>query len=135
MIASNEELQSTNEELHSVNEELYTVNAEQIRTKGALITSDPLPTLFVDEAQIETVFTNLLQNAMQYCDEIPKIQIQSARDQNEWLIQFSDNGLGIAQKHQERIFTVFQRLGFKEEVDGDCMGLAMARRIIDMGAR
>jgi two-component system CheB/CheR fusion protein len=101
-----------------------------IRSSAAEISSGRLPTLSVDEEQIEVVFTNLIDNAIKYCDEPPRIDISATRAGSDWVICFADNGIGINERHHERIFTVFQRLEFKD-VEGDGMGLAMARRIVE----
>ena len=54
----------------------------------------------------------------------------SRRNGKEWIIGFTDNGIGFAQTHAERIFGLFKRL-YKEEYPGTGLGLAICKRIVE----
>ncbi len=101
---------------------------------GAEIGHDPLPTLPGDEAQLEMLLQNLLDNALKFraptASRPPRIHL-AARDEGElWHFRLSDNGIGIAPQDSERIFAIFQRLHTADEIPGSGIGLAICRRIV-----
>ncbi|MCU4924417.1 PAS domain-containing protein [Halobacteria archaeon AArc-dxtr1] len=104
----------------------------QIEERNAEITADDLPEVAGDDSQLRQVFQNLLGNAIEYSgDELPQIDISSRRDDDQWIISVADNGIGIDQDDQERIFEVFQRLHTHEEHSGTGIGLALSRRVVE----
>jgi signal transduction histidine kinase len=91
-----------------------------------------LPECRGDSAQINQVFSNLLDNAIKYSDAERSgvIQMSGHRDGNESVYCVEDNGIGIAPEHQDRIFEIFQQLA-PREIKGEGMGLTIAHRIIE----
>lgn len=99
---------------------------------GAQVTHDSLPTLLADEDQLKTVVWHLLDNALKYrSEEPPTIHWGAVQQEGEWVITIRDNGIGVLQQHAQDIFVIFRRLGFKEEVEGDGLGLALSKRIVE----
>ncbi|MBC7925771.1 MAG: PAS domain-containing protein [Bryobacteraceae bacterium] len=98
----------------------------------ATITSDPLPSLHADQAQLALIFQHVLTNAMKFrADEAPKIHVSSRPANNGFVeIAIADNGTGIDPQYHERIFGVFKRLVGKE-VPGTGIGLAICRKIVE----
>ncbi|MEM7784830.1 MAG: HAMP domain-containing sensor histidine kinase [Planctomycetota bacterium] len=45
-------------------------------------------------------------------------------------VKIHDNGIGIPDERQDDVFTIFRRLGFKENAPGIGIGLAICRRIV-----
>lgn len=94
---------------------------------------DKLDDCYADAAQMEQVFTNLIANAIKYRvkDRKCKIRIYSEHDSDFTRYYVSDNGIGIALEHQERIFHAFYRVD-TEITEGDGVGLAIVNRAIDL---
>jgi len=91
-----------------------------------------LPTVRADELQLQRAFYELLDNAIKYRADRPlEINIQCKEQSGYWRFEISDNGSGIEERHLERVFVVFQRLGFQPEIAGDGLGLALCKRIIE----
>ena len=102
-----------------------------VKESGATITYDPLPMVEADQTQLSQVFQNLLGNAIKYrSKEPPKIHVGAVRKGDFYEFCVSDNGLGVAPEHHDRIFGVFKRLHGKE-VPGTGIGLAICRKIIE----
>ena len=104
----------------------------QVAESRAKITVQSLPRVLGDASQLSRLFQNLISNAIHYCklDERPRITVKAYQADNEWVFSVSDNGIGIAAEHLERIFQIFQRLD-KTRVDGTGIGLAVCKKIVD----
>ena len=77
------------------------------------------------------LFQNLIGNGIKYhSKENPEIHISADTLDDEYVFSVEDNGIGIDQKHLDRIFTIFQRLHSREEYDGTGIGLAISKRIL-----
>ncbi|MEW4561471.1 chemotaxis protein CheB [Bremerella sp. JC770] len=106
--------------------------SESITSTGATVTHESLPQVQGDEEQLVLCFQELIQNAIKFRDGRPvKIHVGVRVRDDGWLLSFHDNGIGIEQRHYERIFIIFQRLGYKEGADGIGLGLALCRRILE----
>ncbi|MCU4926341.1 PAS domain S-box protein [Halobacteria archaeon AArc-dxtr1] len=103
----------------------------KIAESGAEVTADSLPTVAGDASQLRQVFQNLLENAIEYSTDEPRIHISAERDDERWMLSVSDDGIGIAPDDVERIFEVFERLHTREEYSGTGIGLALCQRIVE----
>jgi chemotaxis family two-component system sensor kinase Cph1 len=82
--------------------------------------------------QLMQVFQNLIANAIKFRGpEAPQIHVAAARRGPEWAFTIKDNGIGIAPEHQERIFSIFQRLHHRAEYPGTGIGLAICKKIVE----
>jgi signal transduction histidine kinase len=98
----------------------------------AVITYSELPVVMGDISQLIQLFQNLIGNAIKYRKATsPAVCIAVCKQENNWLFSISDNGIGIAQQHQERIFQIFQRLHTQKEYSGTGIGLAICQKIVE----
>ena len=103
-----------------------------IKEHDAQITHDPLPCINGDPIQINQLLQNLIGNAIKFHgDKPPKIHISAKKLDNEWLFSIKDNGIGINQRHQQQIFSIFKRLHTREEYPGTGIGLSICKRIVE----
>jgi two-component system NtrC family sensor kinase len=93
---------------------------------------DHLPTLLLEESQIQQVFQNLISNAIKYRSNgmTLRVRVGAERRDGEWLFSVSDNGIGIAAENLETVFGLFNRLQ-QNASSGTGLGLAIARRIVE----
>ena len=88
--------------------------------------------LFASKQDIQSIFTNLIENAIKYSHEAP-INI-SIIDKNEnWSIEVADLGPGIPNSEKSRIFQKFYRLGREETrtSKGTGLGLYIVKKIVE----
>jgi PAS domain S-box-containing protein len=105
--------------------------AEELAASGAEVARRPLPAVRADEAQIEQLLWNLLDNALKFRGpEAPRIEVAAEDGGEQWHFTVRDNGIGIEARDSARIFAVFQRLHAVSEIPGSGIGLAVCRRIV-----
>jgi PAS domain S-box-containing protein len=114
---------------------LNTVMAELAPTigeTGALVRVDPLPTLAAQPIPLIQVFRNLVSNALKFVASgmVPEVAVSAERVADEWRFSVTDNGIGVAARHRERIFGMFKRLHSRTDYSGSGIGLALCKRII-----
>ncbi len=106
--------------------------AFQIKDLGVkLDVSDLLPCIG-DRKQIDQLFSNLLDNALKYLDPNRSgiIKISGYREKKNTIYCIEDNGIGIAQEHQKKIFEIFHQLD-PETSTGEGLGLNIAKKIVE----
>jgi light-regulated signal transduction histidine kinase (bacteriophytochrome) len=104
----------------------------KIQDTNAMVSNEDLPFVVGDEIQISRVFQNLIDNALKFRgEEPPRIHISSKFESGKVIISVSDNGIGINEKFNDRVFTIFQRLHNREDYPGTGIGLAVCKRIIE----
>ena len=77
---------------------------------------------------------NLISNALKFRrkDQEPRVEVVAKRTPADRVrIAVTDNGIGIAPQHQERIFNVFERLHQADDYPGTGIGLAIVKRSIE----
>jgi PAS domain S-box-containing protein len=103
-----------------------------IEESSAVITHDPLPTVWADATQLLQVFQNLIGNAIKFrSTKPPTIHIETVRAADAWVFAVRDNGIGIEPQYAERIFVIFQRLHTRTEYPGTGIGLALCKKIVE----
>jgi light-regulated signal transduction histidine kinase (bacteriophytochrome) len=104
-----------------------------IEESNATVSFDDLPTVVGDATQLTQLFQNLISNAIKFRrkEVLPSIHVSAERKGTKWLLSVCDNGIGIAPKHAERIFLIFQRLHTREEYPGTGIGLAVCKKIVE----
>ncbi|HWI04783.1 MAG TPA: ATP-binding protein, partial [Acidimicrobiales bacterium] len=106
-----------------------------IDSASAVIDVDTLPVVHGDAGELGRVFANLIANAIKFrtAGVLPIVRVRAERGDGEWRFVVSDNGVGIAPQHRERVFRLFQRLHRREQYEGTGMGLAICRKIVERG--
>lgn len=87
-----------------------------------------------DAFRISTILTNLISNAIRYHDDEKRnkyIIIRSSVEKNNLVLEVIDNGIGIAQEHQDKLFNMFYRTNEKD-ISGSGLGLFMVKDAVDL---
>ncbi|MEO5681353.1 MAG: ATP-binding protein [Chitinophagaceae bacterium] len=119
-------------EVFDIHEMLHSLVSLYMATENLEFQWYPVPQrviLFADKTQLNRLFTNLLQNAVEASENkaYKKIVMSEELEEGYIVIKISDNGDGIPLQVQEKIFTP----NFTTKTSGTGLGLAMSRNIIE----
>jgi signal transduction histidine kinase len=98
----------------------------------------PFPPVVAHRATLEQAVANLVGNALKFIPTgaAPEIVVRTVSSNGTVRIWVEDNGIGIDPAHQQRIFSVFERLNDVQSYAGTGMGLAIVRKAVErMGGR
>jgi len=89
------------------------------------------PTLHFSAKNLRSIVYNLLSNGLKYRapDRPPVVQLQARRSGQQVVLEVQDNGLGLSEQQQGKLFTMFKRL--HTHVEGSGVGLYMIKRLIE----
>lgn len=93
-----------------------------------------LPPVVYDKILFHRVFRNLIGNAVKH---LPKaegevvISCEEPENQEAWVFCVKDNGIGIEERHFEKIFKMFQTLRPQSEEESTGIGLALVKKIAE----
>lgn len=108
----------------------------QLNSKGAVLERELLAenhNIFADEVHITNIIANLLDNALKYSKESPKLKLSTYNKDNGIVIEIKDNGIGISSENLKRIFEQFYRVptGNVHNVKGFGLGLSYVKKIVE----
>lgn len=91
----------------------------------------PAPIIFADKFHLTNVLHNLFDNAIKYCKDVPRIAVRTLQRDNKVVLEIQDEGIGIPEKYQNRIFEKFFRVptGNVHNVKGFGLGLFYAKNV------
>ncbi|WP_339699570.1 PAS domain S-box protein [uncultured Roseivirga sp.] len=91
-----------------------------------------LPTIECDLRRMSILFQNLISNAIKFRKPgLPaKIEIDWRIDENHYVFELSDNGIGITSEYYESVFEPFRRLHSRSQYEGNGIGLALCKRVV-----
>ncbi len=116
-----------------VSEVIHLLDAVITETSARVEVLGALPKVSGARSQLVQLLLNLIGNALKYCkNRSPVIHITADKKDNDWVVSVEDNGIGIEEKHYERIFEVFKRLHGQNEYAGTGIGLAVCRRVVHL---
>lgn len=107
---------------------------QAVKQTEAELESAPLPVVSADGRLLQQLFQNLLDNAIKFRSEgkHPHISVSARQEHGKAIISFKDDGIGFDIKNKERVFEMFRRLNEIGKYEGAGMGLAIAKRIVDL---
>ncbi len=108
----------------------------QIQNKGGIITTElnaQRYSLFADRMHLGNIIYNLIDNALKYAKEAPKIKVFTHSTSEGITLSIQDNGIGIKKEDQKKIFETFYRVptGNIHNVKGFGLGLSYVKAVVE----
>ena len=128
----------TSKEYFSINETINQIIDAQkvmINNKRLKLTTnlpDGNPSIYANQRQIRQMADNLLENMIKYTPEGKQLEINGELKENQIILQFRDEGIGIPAKDLPNIFEKFFRASNTDpDVTGTGLGLSIVKSIVD----
>ncbi len=120
----------TKDVIHNALSNLYF----QIRNQNVAvkINEEALPRVKGNSAHLTQLFQNIIANGIKFRNgRAPQISIDCMQNEQKITFAIQDNGIGIEDQYQEKIFRMFSRLHKVEEYEGTGIGLATCKKIVE----
>ena len=119
-------------DMNEVVDALIQSNKEQDQQHRIEFHISNLPPAFGDLEMINSIWNNLIENAIKFSrkKELAKISIGAETNETEVIYYIKDNGVGFDMNYAARLFTAFQRLHGREDFEGTGIGLATVKKMI-----
>lgn len=106
--------------------------APYLAERGAeLVAPSHAPTVRGNETLMTQVLQNLIINGLQYNrSSVPRVEVTTLRRPEHWVVEISDNGVGIEAEYLAEIFKPLVRLHTASEYPGSGLGLTLARKAV-----
>ena len=88
--------------------------------------------IFADEARLEQVWTNLLNNAIKYTDDHGVVTINMKKTVKFVEVSIQDTGIGMSKEAISHIFERFYRSDKSRSIEGNGLGLSIVKRIVEL---
>ena len=85
-----------------------------------------------NEGMLEQVFINIIENSIKFTEPNGKINIKVYEKNSKVIVKIKDNGKGIERENLNHIFDKFYTTKDKNNNIGNGLGLALAKKIIDL---
>jgi signal transduction histidine kinase len=133
--AGMKEYQFSDTDMAELARDLASQFQEQAAQAGFIVKSqisDQMLEASVDRAAISQALFNLLDNALKYSGESREIFLSAWSDQDSVFLQVRDEGIGIREGEQERIFEKFYRSEYSHDssIRGSGIGLTLVAHIV-----
>ena len=102
-------------------------------TSAGLYVPEKMPVVEGTHSALYRLFLNLVSNGIKFRkkDTSPQVSILLNEQTDCWEFTVQDNGIGVPEKDQPKLFQAFQRLHRKEDYPGTGLGLVTCKKIVE----
>ena len=90
-----------------------------------------LPMLKISRVHLTQLFQNIISNSIKFNNKKPQVQIVGKVENEQYIVEVKDNGIGMKMEYSDKIFRLFQRLSRSNQHEGTGIGLAICKQIVD----
>lgn len=96
------------------------------------INFDQMPELYGNGSQFGQLLQNLISNGLKFHNgKAPVVDVTCTERPEDYLFAVKDNGIGISEENQKKIFEMFTRLHTREQYAGTGIGLSTCKKIVE----
>lgn len=88
--------------------------------------------IMADESMLEIVFNNLIANAIKFTEPGGRIVLRQEQDGGDVVVTVTDTGCGMDEQTMKHIFDKFYQGDTSHSGEGNGLGLALARRVLEI---
>lgn len=123
-------------DLHAVIADVARSSSMLVSRRNGRIDTDlgaEIHRLHADRIHITNLLYNLIDNAVKYCEQEPRIRISTRSDDEGLHLSVTDNGIGIAPSEQRKVFDKLYRVptGNLHNAKGFGLGLSYVKNVVD----
>ena len=109
------------------------IRIEKLNGKLSFTPSKNQIMILADQFHLTNTLHNLMDNAIKYCNETPKIEISVEQEAKQVLLKIKDHGVGISRDNLNRVFDKFYRIptGNVHNVKGFGLGLYYVKEVVN----
>ncbi|MCD4667880.1 MAG: response regulator, partial [Sulfurimonas sp.] len=91
-------------------------------------------TISIDAVRVKQIFSNILSNAIKFTPEDGEIKVKVTSQGNKLKISIQDNGIGIAEKNIDKIFSAFEQAdgSTTRKYGGTGLGLSISNKLANL---
>ena len=94
---------------------------------------DAVPdSLFFDDTKFGQVALNLLSNAIKFTNHGKSVKAQVKYKNGKVIFNVIDQGIGMSDDDQKRLFTPFERMENARQISGTGLGLNISKRLVEL---
>ncbi len=126
------EKQSVLINLNNLIDDIQLLLQDIIQKNEVTIHTDSLPAIYCHPPDIQTIFKELITNAIKFRkpDTKPVIKIGVHKEENFYIFSVKDNGIGVAKEYEDKVFELFRKLHTNDQYPGFGTGLPICRKIL-----
>lgn len=100
---------------------------------ATILIQSPIPPVVANKAALTQCISNLLSNAIKFVEPgaRPQVRIRAEKKTDYVRVWVEDNGIGMSEEGQKRIFRMFHRLNPSDEFEGTGVGLTIVRKAVE----
>ncbi|MBL7783445.1 MAG: HAMP domain-containing histidine kinase [Saprospiraceae bacterium] len=123
-------------DMYQIVQQVVLANRLRAERKQAVITLLPEnPEIFMlsgDRIHLTSIVFNLLDNSLKYVSRAPRIRVELSRNEKMIVLRITDNGIGIAPEHHQKVFEKFFRVPVEKGMynSGHGLGLSYVSNVI-----
>jgi len=89
---------------------------------------------YFDEGKLSQILINLISNSLKFTKKDKKITLEVTYINNDLVINIRDEGIGISDKNQNKLFNKYQQVGNNKNIEGTGLGLCITKSLVELMA-